>query len=583
MTGIIARVYLRRPRDNHPHILLPIGRSRSLRPLPCSPEKLMDNVVVLPRTRCGLAVTLLVLAGALPACDSGPQTAATVQLAAPTTSILVGQTVQVSATVKDKSGKTLLNRPILYQTSAPTIVSVSGEGLVLGVTPGSGAVIATVDGVTDRLTFVVSPVPVARVAMSRDTATVRAATTLQLTATPQDSAGHTLADRTLTWSSSDPAVATVTGTGLVSALTPGTATITASTEGKSGTTRLTVTPAAIASIDVTPSTSILSEGSTKQLTATAKDAAGRVLSGRTFTWTSSDVTKATVSNTGLVTAVAPGVANIVVTAENIAGGAAVQVVAVVIGSVSIAPDSATVLVGGTVQFSATVKDTAGKDVSSFKPASWSSLDTTVAKVDGTGKVSGIAAGRTAIVAQRDGLADTAIVKVNPTPVGSIVLSPTPVHVGVGRSGRMAVTLYDATGNILTGRRITYEMGPGGFATVDTTGLITGVAAGITNLLITSGSAVATTQVIVETTVVAEVVVQPAFVVFTSASGSQTLSVVTKDSGDNILPGRTLSFSSSNANVATVSPTGIVTAVASGQAIVTVTSEGVSKQVDVTVQ
>jgi len=542
----------------------------------------MQNAVVPPRQRRWSAALVVALAVAVPACDSGPQTAATVVLDAPTNTLLVGQSVQITPTVKDGSGKILVNRPIIYQSSAPTIAAVSSTGQVVALAPGSATVSATVDAATGSLSIIVSPVPVSRIAMSRDTATLKAATTLQLTATAQDSAGHTLGDRTLTWSSSDATIATVNGNGLVSALAPGSATISATTEGKTGTTRLTVTPAAIATIDVAPSISIIPEGSTKQLTATVKDAAGRVLTGRTLTWTSSDVTSVTVSSSGLVTAVAPGIANILVTADNTVGGASVQVTPVVIGSVVISPDTATLVIGGTIQLSATVKDSTG-NVITFKPVSWSSQDTSIATVDGTGKVTAVATGSVGIVAQRDGKADTATIRVTPTPVGSITLSPAPAHLGVGRSGRLAITLRDAAGNLLIGRHIDYLSGNTAIVTVDTSGLLVGLAPGTTSLTISSGGSIASTLVIVETTTVASLTLDPTVMVFSAPGGSQTLSVVPKDATDTVLAGRTMAFSSSDTTVATVSNTGRVTAVASGQAVITVVSEGISAQLDVTVQ
>lgn len=90
---------------------------------------------------------------------------------------------------------------------------------------------------------------------------------------------------------------------------------------------LTVAPPArasvfvpVASVSVTPATVTLATlGATQQLTATPKDASGSALSGRTVTWTTSSAAIATVSTTGLVTAIANGVATITATCEGVAG------------------------------------------------------------------------------------------------------------------------------------------------------------------------------------------------------------------------------------------------------------------------
>ncbi|MGH7498275.1 MAG: Ig-like domain-containing protein, partial [Gemmatimonadales bacterium] len=79
--------------------------------------------------------------------------------------------------------------------------------------------------------------------------------------------------------------------------------------GKADTASVTVT-SVVGSISVSPSSASLTTGQTKQLGATVLDAAGAVLSGQTIAWSSANTAAATVSSSGLVTAVAPGTVNI---------------------------------------------------------------------------------------------------------------------------------------------------------------------------------------------------------------------------------------------------------------------------------
>src|SRR5688572_16664765 len=81
----------------------------------------------------------------------------------------------------------------------------------------------------------------------------------------------------------------------------------------------------VASVGVTPATLTLTTGQTQQLTATLRDAGGAVLTGRTITWTTSAPTVATVSSSGLVTAVASGTATITATSEGRSGTATVTI------------------------------------------------------------------------------------------------------------------------------------------------------------------------------------------------------------------------------------------------------------------
>src|SRR2546426_5544512 len=94
---------------------------------------------------------------------------------------------------------------------------------------------------TDSSAVSVIAVPVASVAVSPASASVVVGQTVQLTATPQEAHGQPLSGRVVTWASSNTAVATVNGSGLVSGVAAGPATITATSEGQSGTATVTVT------------------------------------------------------------------------------------------------------------------------------------------------------------------------------------------------------------------------------------------------------------------------------------------------------------------------------------------------------
>jgi hypothetical protein len=84
------------------------------------------------------------------------------------------------------------------------------------------------------------PTPVASVTVDPGTAALAPQATQQLTASTRDAQGTPLTGRTIAWTSSAPTVATVSGSGLVTAATPGSATITATSEGRTGTATITV-------------------------------------------------------------------------------------------------------------------------------------------------------------------------------------------------------------------------------------------------------------------------------------------------------------------------------------------------------
>ncbi len=86
-----------------------------------------------------------------------------------------------------------------------------------------------------------TPLPVAQVTVAPASASVARGATRQLTATLRDASGNVLTGRTVTWGSSNPSVATVNASGLVTGVGVGSATVTATSEGKTGSSAITVT------------------------------------------------------------------------------------------------------------------------------------------------------------------------------------------------------------------------------------------------------------------------------------------------------------------------------------------------------
>src|SRR6266446_5875861 len=257
--------------------------------------------------------------------NEGPTAVASVTVAPPTASVLIGLTVQLTATTKDANQNVLTGRVVTWASGNTAVASVSATGLVTGVSLVQATITATSEGQSGTATVTV-PVPVASVTVAPPTASVVIGQTVQLTATTKDANQNVLTGRVVTWASGNTAAATVSATGLVTGVAQGQATITATSETKSGTATVTVSPVPVASVTVAPSTASLLIGLTVQLTATTKDANQNVLTGRVVTWASNNTAVATVSATGLVTGVAQGQATITATSEGQSGTAAIAVV-----------------------------------------------------------------------------------------------------------------------------------------------------------------------------------------------------------------------------------------------------------------
>jgi plastocyanin len=214
--------------------------------------------------------------------------------------------------------------------------------------------------------------------------------TVQLSATASNPRqGDVTARVTFTWSSSLPAVASVSTSGLVTALGNGNAAISATSNGVSGSLSVAVAQV-VATVSVSTSTggasaSLASLGETVQLIATARDAGSSPVPGAAFNWSSDAPAVATVDASGLLTAVANGAARVTARATsnqvaNAPPGFGVTVQQVV-ASVSVLPATISIPRCTTQQFAATPRDARGNRVASAPAATWSSASPSVATVD----------------------------------------------------------------------------------------------------------------------------------------------------------------------------------------------------------
>jgi glucose/arabinose dehydrogenase len=166
---------------------------------------------------------------------------------------------------------------------------------------------------------------IASVAISAATEELSVGDTVQLTAVAMDENGASVEDVSLVWSTSDAAIATVDGAGVVTGLSPGDATIRATTGEVSDSIRFTVLPPSVANIVIFPDTFSLTAGDSLRLMVTVRDANGVELNGRPLVWSSGDQMVATVDSVGVVTAIDPGVTTITAAAEGKLGTSAVTV------------------------------------------------------------------------------------------------------------------------------------------------------------------------------------------------------------------------------------------------------------------
>ena len=248
-------------------------------------------------------------------------------------------------------------------------------------------------------------------------------------------------------------------------------------------------------------------------------------------------------------------------------------------------DDDTLTVGGTLQLTVTVIDEEG-DTLSAQTVSWSSSNTAVASVSNTGLVDALTAGTSTITATVDEVTDTiTIVVEEDTEPANLALDPgVDTNFAVGDTLTFSGTVTTAGGDTLPDE-VEFEITDTAIATVDpTTGLVTAVAVGRTQLVATSGALADTVEVSVGTlpgTNVGTLTLTPATLNL-AVGASDTLAVAATDTLGAAIPDPLVDFSSDASTVATVNAFGVVTGVATGTANIVATFGAASDTTAVTV-
>ncbi len=346
---------------------------------------------------------------------------ASVALVPAVANVVVGGTVTLQAVTYDAGGQVLTGRSVVWATSASQVATVDNSGKVTGVTAGNATITGTCEGKAASASVTVTLIPVAAVTVSPGSASLLVGRSASLSAVTTDANGNVLSGRSVSWSSANTAVATVSNLGLVTAVGAGSTTIDATSEGKTGVAQVVVTlppPAPVASVSLAPATATLQIGTATALVATLRDSAGTTLSGRTITWATSAPTVATVSSTGVVTATGAGTAVIAATSEGKSGTASVTVPdpppVVTVASVRVTPATVSLRSNRTYTLTAKAYDSSGRELAG-RSFTWSSSNADAVPVTQTGPATATVTagtrigGPTTITATCDGVSGTSIV------------------------------------------------------------------------------------------------------------------------------------------------------------------------------
>jgi uncharacterized protein YjdB len=378
---------------------------------------------------------------------------ASVSIAPDKVTMVAGQSTLLAASPRDANGAVVSGKSAIWSSSNTAVATVASDGTVTAGGAGSATITATVDGVSGTSEVTVSNVPVKSVSVSPGTASVAIGASTALSVTVRDANDAVVTGRVVSWTSSNNAVATVSSAGVVTGVSAGSATITATSEGQSGTATVSVTAGGVS---VSPASLALAPLQSKPLAVTVTDANGKPINNPQVAWSSSNNLVATVSSSGVVTGLVIGTATITATSGGKSGTAQVTVSLVPVGSVSVSPGTRALTVGQTGAFSATVTDANGTVVTD-RQVDWTSSNTSVATVNSSGVVTALAPGSATITATSESKSGTATVTVGETPATSIAIAPTNGSVAQNKSITLTATVKDASGNVLTGRTVTWSV------------------------------------------------------------------------------------------------------------------------------
>lgn len=528
---------------------------------------------------------LTIALGALTACTAASvadsPAVAELTLTPPAASVEAGRTIALVARPTDGNGTLITNRPTVWSSSNPDVATVSAAGVVSARNAGISRIAASVDGQSAVANITVTEREVASVRVTPLVVSVRVNRSVALQASALDAEGNALSGRSVSWSSSNPAVATISTQGLVTGITPGAVTITASSGGRSGQAAVTVTPEPVASVVVSPARDTLAVGTERALLATVRDAEGVLLTGRSIAWSVSDPNIASISSVGVLTALAPGTVTAVALSEGRAGQATIVVLQRLADAIILTPSSSTVEVGANVQLLAQVTDPNG-NLLTGRTITFSSSDAAVASVSLQGLVSARAPGVARITALSDGKSAVSTITVIAVPVGSVSVTPNTASVIVGNTRALQVEARSAGGIVLSGRATSWTSGAPSIATVNASGVVTAMTPGTAIIVATVGGVSGSATVQVEPRAVAQITITPSSPNI-AVGAPQQLQATLRDAQGSVLTDRNISWTTSDESVVFVSSTGLIVGTGAGSATITATSEGVSASTTVVVR
>ena len=484
------------------------------------------------------------------------QLVTSVSLESTSISLDAGKKKTLTATV---SPTTASNKNVTWKSSDKKVATVSSKGVVTAVAVGTAVITVTSkDGNASTTCRVTVTQPATGISLNKTKANVDLGSTYTLKATIEP---DNATSKYVAWTSSNTKVATVTSKGVVKGIKTGKTVITAATangEFKATCTITVIRP--VTGVTLDKSSLTINVGKTSTLTPTVKPSNASI---KTVTYSSSDNDVATVSSKGVITAKGPGYATITVkTKDNSKTDTCRVLVIQPVKSVKLNKTSGTLEVGKTY----TLKATVSPSDASNQSVKWSTSNKKVATVSSSGKVTAVGNGTATITCKTVDGSKTATYKVTViTKVTGVKLNKSNALLYLGKTLTLKATVSPSTASDKTVKWYTSDKK---IATVSQKGVVTPVKAGTVTITAKTvdGSFKKTCTVTVERASTAVKLNKSSVTLNNGKSYTLKATITPSDTTD-----KTLTWTSSNTDVVTVSSKGVIKAVGKGEATITVTT------------
>jgi len=289
-------------------------------------------------------------------------------------SVYVGQTIDLRAYLLD-NGTPAFTDGTTWSTSDPTVGVVDG-GVFTALKRGISTVTAT-RGTKVGVVDVLAQTHVKTLSLAPDTLDIPFFSSGAFDASATDSAGKRIYGRAVTWSIADTSKLKVNA-GVFTPKAAGLTTVTAVCDGAVATAFVRITPPPGYSIYLTTPQTWVTIGKTLQVASESHDPSTFVYPVATLNWSSSDTTIARVSSTGIVTGLARG--KVTITADEGGRKGSVDLnIEKPVATVSFVPDTVQLSIHGSLQLLATLRDADGNTLTT-RPITWTSSDTNIVNI-----------------------------------------------------------------------------------------------------------------------------------------------------------------------------------------------------------